>query len=195
MRLLDESIALTDCEEAPEDGLGADSEGRIVETGETEGTEEVFGEVAEVVETVVVNEDLVSLVGEVDSLMGEIDSLMGEIDSFIGEIDSLFNSLIGEIDSLVSEIDSLIGEIDPFIGDIDSLFNSLIGDIDSFTDSRGPGDIPNIALSSFKSAVFRCAPLTGESSELSDRKSIETTDMRDDLRTRGGDGSESNCAK
>ena len=139
------------------------------------------------VETWVVEGGIGVVEGGIDSLMGGIDSLMGEIDSLMGEIDSL----MGEIDSLMGDIDSLMGEIDSLMGDIDA----LIGDSDSLVGSLESGDIPSIALSSFRSAVFRCVPLTGESSELSERKSIDTTDMRDDRRMRGGDGSESNWAK
>ena len=132
------------------------------------------------VETWVVEGEIGVVEGETVVVEGDIDSLMGEIDSLMGEIDSL----VGDIDSLMGDIDSLMGEIDSFIGDIDS----LVGSLES-------GDIPSIALSSFRSAVFRCVPLTGESSELSERKSVDTTDMRDDRRMRGGDGSESNWAK
>ena len=179
---MEESITLADSEEVFDPPLVVPSDCGNVKTWVVEGG---IG---------VVEGGIDSLMGEIDSLMGEIDSLMGEIDSLMGDIDSL----MGEIDSLMGDIDSLMGEIDSLMGDIDALIgdsDSLMGDIDSLVGSLESGDIPSIALSSFRSAVFRCVPLTGESSELSERKSIDTTDMRDDRRMRGGDGSESNWAK
>ena len=86
-----------------------------------------------------------------------------------------------------------MGEIDSFIGETVET-DSLMGEMVSRKDSRVPLDIPSMALSSFISAVFRRGPLTGDSSsiELSESEPVDTTDMRDDRRTRGGDGSESN---
>ena len=112
---------------------------------------------------------------------GEIVAVEGEIDSFTGE---------------TVETDSLIGEIDSFTGETMET-DSLMGEMVSRKDSRVPMDIPSMALSSFISAVFRRGPLTGDSSsiELSESEPVDTTDMRDDRRTRGGDGSESNWAK
>ena len=112
---------------------------------------------------------------------GEIVAVEGEIDSFTGE---------------TVETDSLIGEIDSFIGETVET-DSLMGEMVSRKDSRVPMDIPSMVLSSFISAVFRRGPLTGDSSsiELSESEPVDTTDMRDDRRTRGGDGSESNWAK
>lgn len=112
---------------------------------------------------------------------GEIVAVEGEIDSFNGE---------------TVETDSLMGEIDSFIGETVET-DSLMGEMVSRKDSRVPMDIPSMVLSSFISAVFRCGPLTGDSSsiELSESEPVDTTDMRDDRRTRGGDGSESNWAK
>ena len=138
----------------------------------------------ETVETLVVRGEIVAVEGEIDSFTGETvetDSLIGEIDSFIGE---------------TVEIDSFNGEtveIDSFIGETVET-DSLMGEMVSRKDSRVPMDIPSMALSSFISAVFRCGPLTGDSSsiELSESEPVDTTDMRDDRRTRGGDGSESN---
>ena len=116
---------------------------------------------------------------------GEIVAVEGEIDSFIGEKEVLVGETV--------ETDSLIGEIDSFIGETVET-DSLMGEMVSRKDSRVPLDIPSMALSSFISAVFRCGPLTGDSSsiELSESEPVDTTDMRDDRRTRGGDGSESN---
>ena len=162
----------------------------------------------ETVETLVVRGEIVAVEGEIDSFTGETvetDSLMGEIDSFIGEIEVLVgetvetDSFIGEIDSFTGETvetDSLIGEIDSFIGETVET-DSLMGEMVSRKDSRVPMDIPSMVLSSFISAVFRRGPLTGDSSsiELSESEPVDTTDMRDDRRTRGGDGSESNWAK
>lgn len=119
----------------------------------------------------------------VDTLVvsGEIVAVEGEIDSFIGE---------------TVETDSLMGETDSFIGETVET-DSLMGEMVSRKDSRVPMDIPSMVLSSFISAVFRRDPLTGDSSsiELSESEPVDTTDMRDDRRTRGGDGSESNWAK
>ncbi|CBK23986.2 uncharacterized protein [Blastocystis hominis] len=140
----------------------------------------------EIVETLVVNGEIVAVEGETDSLIGEtVETVVvkGETDSFIGETDSF----IGETDSFIGETDSFIGETDSFIGEMVSRM-----------DSRAAGDIPSMALSSFMSAVFRCGPLTGDSSssELSEREPVDATDdIRDERRTRGGDGSESNWAK
>ena len=149
----------------------------------------------ETVETLVVRGEIVAVEGEIDSFNGEIEVLVGETvetDSLIGEIDSF----IGEKEVLVGETvetDSLIGEIDSFIGETVET-DSLMGEMVSRKDSRVPMDIPSMVLSSFISAVFRCGPLTGDSSsiELSESEPVDTTDMRDDRRTRGGDGSESN---
>ena len=117
---------------------------------------------------------------------------MGALEGDTGEIDSL----IGEIDSLIGEtVETLVvsGEIVAVEGEIDSLMGEMV----SRKDSVVPMDIPSMALSSFMSAVFRRGPLTGDSSsiELSESGPVGTTDMRDDRRTCGGDGSESNWAK
>ena len=145
----------------------------------------------ETVETLVVSGEIVAVEGEIDSFTGETvetDSLMGEIDSFIGEIEVLVGETV--------ETDSFIGEIDSFTGETVET-DSLMGEMVSRKDSRVPMDIPSMVLSSFISAVFRRGPLTGDSSsiELSESEPVDTTDMRDDRRTRGGDGSESNWAK
>ena len=145
----------------------------------------------ETVETLVVRGEIVAVEGEIDSFTGETvetDSLMGEIDSFIGEIEVLVGETV--------ETDSFIGEIDSFTGETVET-DSLMGEMVSRKDSRVPMDIPSMVLSSFISAVFRRGPLTGDSSsiELSESEPVDTTDMRDDRRTRGGDGSESNWAK
>ena len=140
-------------------------EGDTVETVETV-------EIVETVETLVVNGEIVAVEGETDSLIGET------VETVVVK---------GETDSFIGETDSFIGETDSFIGEMVSRM-----------DSRAAGDIPSMALSSFMSAVFRCGPLTGDSSssELSEREPVDATDdIRDERRTRGGDGSESNWAK
>ena len=122
-------------------------------------------ETVETVETLVVNGEIVAVEGETDSLIGET------------------------VETVVVK-----GETVSFIGETDS----FIGEMVSRMDSRAAGDIPSMALSSFMSAVFRCGPLTGDSSssELSEREPVDATDdIRDERRTRGGDGSESNWAK
>ena len=129
-------------------------------------------ETVETVETLVVNGEIVAVEGETDSLIGET------VETVVVK---------GETDSFIGETDSFIGETDSFIGEMVSRM-----------DSRAAGDIPSMALSSFMSAVFRCGPLTGDSSssELSEREPVDATDdIRDERRTRGGDGSESNWAK
>ena len=129
-------------------------------------------EIVETVETLVVNGEIVAVEGETDSLIGET------VETVVVK---------GETDSFIGETDSFIGETDSFIGEMVSRM-----------DSRAAGDIPSMALSSFMSAVFRCGPLTGDSSssELSEREPVDATDdIRDERRTRGGDGSESNWAK
>ena len=136
-------------------------------------------ETVETVETLVVNGEIVAVEEETDSLIGET------VETVVVK---------GETDSFIGETDSFIGETDSFIGETDS----FIGEMVSRMDSRAAGDIPSMALSSFMSAVFRCGPLTGDSSssELSEREPVDATDdIRDERRTRGGDGSESNWAK